>query len=34
MDLKLFTDYKNRVIKGCEKVIVGKRDVIEKVLEE
>ena len=32
MDLKLFTDYKRRVIEGCEKVIVGKRDVIEKVL--
>ncbi|MBO4289678.1 MAG: AAA family ATPase [Lachnospiraceae bacterium] len=32
MDLKLFTDYKKRVIEGCEKVIVGKRDVIEKVL--
>ena len=32
MDLKLFTDYKKRVVEGCEKIIVGKRDVIEKVL--
>ncbi len=32
MDLKLFTDYKNRVIEGCEKIIIGKREVIEKVL--
>ena len=32
MDLQLFTDYKKRVVEGCEKVIVGKRDVIEKVL--
>ena len=32
MDLQLFTDYKRRVIEGCEKIIVGKRDVIEKVL--
>lgn len=32
MDTKAFVTYKEKIIKECSKVIVGKEDVIEKVL--
>lgn len=32
MDIQRFTEYKNRVVENCSKIIVGKNDVIELVL--
>ncbi len=32
MDLNRFTEYRRKVVEGCEKIIVGKTEVIEKVL--
>jgi len=32
LDIQRFTEYKNRVVENCSKIIVGKNDVIELVL--